>query len=73
MCSSDLVYDFEFAQVVSGGIAIDSITDELRLKQEPHILVGGEVLDIDGLCGGYNLMFAFCCGLKIGEVLCNIK
>ena len=67
------VYDYEFAQVVSGGISINCIDDDLRLINDDHIFAGGEVLDIDGVCGGYNLMFAFACALKIGDVLCNIK
>lgn len=66
-------YDFEFCQVVSGGIVLDQINEDLSLKQESQIFVGGEVLDVDGACGGYNLMFAFSCGLLIGEMLCNIK
>ena len=67
------VYDYEFAQVVSGGISINCIDGDLRLINDNHIFAGGEVLDIDGVCGGYNLMFAFACALKIGDVLCNIK
>lgn len=67
------VYDFEFAQVVSGGISIDEITEHMNLKKDSHIYIGGELLDIDGMCGGYNLMFAFCSALKIGEELCSIK
>lgn len=67
------VYDFEFAQVVSGGISLEEITEAMCLKKDPHIYVGGELLDVDGVCGGYNLMFAFCSALKIGEELCNIK
>ncbi len=66
-------YDFEFAQVVSGGIDLSQINDNLSLKKDPNLFCGGEVLDVDGLCGGYNLMFAFCCGLKIGEELCHMK
>lgn len=67
------VYDFEFAQVVAGGISLEEIDEHLRLKKDSHIYAGGEILDVDGICGGYNLMFAFCCALKIGEELCNIK
>ncbi|MDE7161742.1 MAG: NAD(P)/FAD-dependent oxidoreductase, partial [Anaeroplasmataceae bacterium] len=67
------VYDYEFAQVVSGGISLEEVNQSLQLIQDPNIFVGGELLDIDGMCGGYNLMFAFCSGLKIGEALCNIK
>ncbi len=66
-------YDFEFAQVVAGGISLEEINDHLSLKKDTNIYVGGELLDVDGICGGYNLMFAFACALKIGEELCNIK
>ena len=31
--------------------------------------LAGEVLDIDGTCGGYNLYFAFACGYKIALAL----
>lgn len=67
------VYDFEFAQVVSGGVSLEEVDEHLRLKKDPNIFIGGELLDVDGVCGGYNLMFAFCSALKIGEELCNIK
>lgn len=67
------VYDFEFAQVVSGGISLSNIDKDLRLIKDNNIFIGGEALDIDGVCGGYNLMFAFTCALKIGDILCNIK
>ena len=67
------VYDYEFAQVVSGGISLNNIDEDLRLIKDNHIFIGGELLDVDGVCGGYNLMFAFACALKIGDVLCNIK
>ena len=31
-----------------------------------NIYIVGEMLDIDGVCGGYNLTFAFLSGLKAG-------
>lgn len=68
------VYDYEFCQVVSGGIDVKEIDwQDLSLNINHNIFAGGEILDVDGVCGGYNLMFAFCCALKIGEKLCNIK
>lgn len=67
------VYDFEFAQVVCGGVETDQLNPDLSLIRDPHLFFGGEVLAVGGLCGGYNLMFAFCCALKIGETLCSIK
>lgn len=62
-------YDFLFAQVCSGGIDISEINDNLSLKKYPNIYVGGEIIDVDGVCGGFNLMFAFSCAIKIFKEL----
>lgn len=67
------VYDFEFSQVVNGGVSLEEINPNLSLKKDNHIYIGGELLDICGMCGGYNLMFAFSCALEIGESICSIK
>ncbi len=61
------LYDLSFAQVSSGGINIKEINSNLSLKNDPNIFVGGEEIDIDGICGGYNIEYAFLCGIKIGE------
>ena len=55
------------AQVISGGVDISEINDDLSLKKYPNIYVGGELVDCDGMCGGYNLQFAFSCAFKINE------
>ena len=39
------------------------------LKKDNNIYVGGEMIDIDGECGGYNIGIAFLSGLYIGEVI----
>lgn len=65
------LYDFEFAQVCSGGVKIDDINMNLRLKKDSNIFLAGEILDVDGLCGGYNLMFSFCCALEIAKEIKN--
>lgn len=51
---------FDYAQVTRGGIKTDCI-DELTMesKIQKGLYVIGEILDIDGDCGGYNLTFAF--------------
>ena len=57
----------EEAQVTAGGICSDEFdphTMESRLVK--GLFAAGEVLDIDGDCGGYNLMFAFASGLIAG-------
>lgn len=53
------VYDLEFAQVCHGGIAVSEVDDSFALRHYPGLYVVGEMLDIDGVCGGYNLFFAF--------------
>ena len=58
----------ENAQVTAGGIDADEFrpeTMESRLVQGLHAT--GEVLDVDGDCGGYNLMFAFATGILAGR------
>lgn len=61
------VKGFENAQVTAGGIASDEFdpaTMESRLSKGLH--AAGEVIDVDGDCGGYNLMFAFGSGILAG-------
>ena len=59
---------FESAQVCSGGISLDEINYEtLEIKKVSNLYFCGEVLDVDGDCGGYNLSFAFLSGLLVGR------
>ena len=56
------------AQVTAGGVDvndIDSKTMESRIV--PTLYFAGEVLDIDGDCGGYNLQWAWSSGFIAGE------
>ena len=65
-------YDFSFSQVSVGGISYKSINiDNLSSKNEKNIYFIGEILDSDGLCGGYNLMIAFFSSLKVFSSLKN--
>lgn len=58
-------YALDFAQVCHGGIALEEVNGHLALRRHPGIYAGGEMLDIDGVCGGYNLFFAFACACII--------
>ena len=60
-------YDLAFAQVCHGGIDLDEVDDHFALKKYPGIYVTGEMLDMDGICGGYNLFFAFASALVVAE------
>ncbi len=57
---------FEFAQVCAGGIDTTQIQDTLESKLVSDVYFTGEALDVDGMCGGYNLHFAFACGIEAG-------
>ncbi len=61
------VKGFDNAQVTAGGANVsefDACTMESRIA--PGVHAAGEVLDVDGDCGGYNLMFAFGSGILAG-------
>ena len=56
------------AQVTGGGIPlaeIDSIT--MESKTQPGLYLAGEVLDVAGDCGGFNLHWAWCSGIRAGK------
>lgn len=60
--------DFEQAQVCAGGVRtteINSQTMESIFEKDFYLV--GEVLDVDGICGGYNLHWAWATGLMAGE------
>ena len=61
------VSGFESAQTTSGGVSMDEVTDNLESKSVPGLFFVGEVLDVDGLCGGYNLTWAFASALEVGN------
>lgn len=63
----------ENAQVISGGVNLLQVNDNLSLKKYPNIYLGGEVLDCDGVCGGFNLQFAFSCAFTINDSIRNNK
>ncbi|MCP3966043.1 MAG: aminoacetone oxidase family FAD-binding enzyme [Lentisphaerae bacterium] len=59
---------FEKAMVTRGGADLKGIypkTMESRLKQ--HLYFAGEVVNLDGPCGGYNLQWAFSSGYLAGQ------
>lgn len=62
--------DFEFAQVCTGGIPVTDIEWEtLESKLVPNISFAGEIIDVDGICGGYNLHFAWATGYIAGKAV----
>ncbi len=63
------VEGFEAAQVTAGGLQtaqFDPLSLESRLV--PGLFACGELLDIDGPCGGYNLQWAWASGALAGRL-----
>lgn len=58
--------DFSSAQVTAGGVCGNEIDDDFMSKKINGLFLAGEILDIWGDCGGYNLHFAFASGIKAG-------
>ena len=59
--------DFSRAQVCNGGINLNEInTNTMESLKIKNLYITGEILDVCGICGGYNLGFAFITGLLAG-------
>ena len=63
------LYPFASSQVTSGGVSLSDIDASFRSKLEDNVAFIGEVLDVDGLCGGLNLGFALLSALKVAKHL----
>lgn len=58
---------FANAQVCAGGVNTDEINEEtLESKLTSGLYFAGELLDVDGTCGGYNLQWAWSSGYVAG-------
>lgn len=59
---------FEQAQVCCGGIDTAEVNPEtLESLYVPGLYFAGEILDVDGMCGGYNLQWAWSSGFTAGK------
>lgn len=58
---------YDNAQVCTGGVSMRQLTEELEATKVPGLYLAGEVLDVDGRCGGYNLQWAWTSGYLTGK------
>lgn len=59
---------FARAMVTRGGIPLKEVLPEtLESRLVPRLFMAGEILDLDGPCGGYNLQWAFSSGWLAGQ------
>lgn len=61
--------DFDRAQTCSGGIPLNEINETMQSKYNKDLYFTGEIIDVNGDCGGYNLAFSFITGYICGRNL----
>lgn len=73
-CKIDGLTNLENAQVMSGGLDVNFFDDKTYMsKTLNNVYACGEVLDVDGQCGGYNLSFALASSLCVVDSICKSK
>jgi predicted Rossmann fold flavoprotein len=64
---------FDEAIVTAGGVERTEITARtMQSKLNPNLFFAGEIIDVDGDEGGYNLQFAFSSGMLAGSSISNL-
>lgn len=59
---------FDNAQTCTGGVPLTEVNlDSMESKKVPGLYFAGELLDVDGTCGGYNLQWAWSSGYVAGN------
>lgn len=57
---------FENAQVCCGGVPLGEVDENFMSRKRLDVYIIGELLDCDGICGGYNLQWAWATGAIAG-------
>ena len=58
----------ENAQVTAGGVLAEELDfNSMQTKKHKDLYIIGELVDLDGICGGYNLHWAWTSGIIAGE------
>ena len=58
---------FDKAQVTQGGIMLQELNEKLEVNKYPGLYFAGENVNVDAICGGYNLQWAFSSGNVAGK------
>ena len=62
---------FHEAQVTKGGIRLSEMDETLMSKLRKGLYFAGEICNVDGECGGYNLQWAFTSAYAAAEGICS--
>ena len=58
---------YDNAQVCAGGVDTTQVGTNMESRLVTGLYFAGEILDVDGRCGGYNLQWAWCSGYLAGK------
>ena len=56
-------------QIYAGGVLLEHLDENLQSKKVPNLYFCGEACNVDGVCGGYNLQWAWTSGYIAGRGL----
>ena len=62
---------FDNSQVTHGGVDCKSVDNKTMKYEGENIYLAGEILNIDGDCGGYNLQWAYSSARAVAEAIIN--
>lgn len=60
---------FDYAQVTKGGIPLAETDKNLQSRLASGLYFTGEILDVDGACGGFNLQWAYSSACKVASAI----
>ena len=63
----DSTKDFDNAQICVGGVRLSELKNNFESTLVDNLYFTGEVIDVNGDCGGYNLTFAWLSSIVVGE------
>ena len=63
---------FEQAQICAGGVNTKELyAENMESRLVKGLFFAGELVDVDGICGGYNLQWAWSSGYVAGKGAAN--
>lgn len=60
---------FDYAQVTKGGVPLSEVTENLESRKASGLYLAGEILDVDGQCGGFNLQWAYSSARTVAQAI----
>ena len=68
------VKGFDDAMVTAGGVSTNEVNGStMASRLIPDLYFAGEVLDVDGMTGGFNLQYAFSSGVAAARAICQVE